>query len=54
MISIMPKLDEKPALTGLTQEQAQLRLVRLASKGDRGAREFLDTMYPDPKKKKST
>jgi hypothetical protein len=28
-------------------------MLKLYEKGDRGAREFLDTMYPDPKKKKS-
>ncbi len=49
----MPKPYEKPALTKLTPEQAKLKVVGRASKGDQGAKQVLDTMHTDPKKKKS-
>jgi hypothetical protein len=37
---------EKPTVTKLTPEQAKLKLVSLASRGDQGAKDFLDKMFP--------
>jgi hypothetical protein len=47
---------EKPTLTKLTPEQAKLKLLGHASKGDKGAQELLELMFPetssrDPKPK---
>jgi len=49
----MRKHYEKPTLTRLTPEQAKLKLVCRASKGDQGAKDFLERTFPDsvPKKK---
>lgn len=49
----MRKPYQKPALKKLTPEQAKLKVVGRASRGDQGAKQVLDTMFPDPKKKKS-
>jgi len=49
----MRKTYEKPTLTKLTPEEAKLKLVSRASRGDQGAKDFLKKMFPDsvPEKK---
>ena len=42
---------EKPTLAELTPEQAKLKLVNLANRGDKGAKEFLEKMFPPDAKK---
>lgn len=37
---------EKPTVTKLTPEQAKLKLLGHASKGDKGAQELLGLMFP--------
>ena len=44
---------EKPTLTKLTPEQAQLKLLGPASMRDQGAKELLELMFPDAPPKDS-
>jgi len=45
---------EKPTATRLTSEEAKLKLVDHASRGDQGAKEILEMMFPEEAKKLST
>jgi hypothetical protein len=47
------KLYEKPTATRLTSEEAKLKLVDHASRGDQGAKEILAMMFPEEAKKLS-
>jgi len=42
---------EKPTLAELTPEQARLKLVNLTGRGDNGAKDFLEKMFPSNVKK---
>lgn len=44
---------EKPTVKKLTPEEAKLKLVDLAQKGDVGAKEMLEMMFPEEAKKLS-
>ena len=41
------KRYEKPTATKLTPEEAKLKLVHLAEKGDEQAKEMLENMFPE-------
>ena len=43
----------KPTATELTHEQAKLKLLGHASKGDQGAKELLEMMFPETPRKDS-
>jgi hypothetical protein len=45
---------EKPTATRLTSEEAKLKLVDHASRGDQGAKDILEMMFPEEAKKLST
>ena len=45
---------EKPTATRLTVEEAKLKLVDHASRGDHGAKDILEMMFPEEAKKLST
>jgi hypothetical protein len=45
---------EKPTVTKLTSEEAKLKLVDHASRGDQGATDMLEMMFPEEAKKSST
>lgn len=38
---------EKPTATRLTPEQAKLKLIDLASKGDQAAKDMLEALFPE-------
>ena len=42
---------EKPTVTKLTPEEAKLKLVHLAGKGDEQAKEMLQRIFPEEAKK---
>ena len=42
---------EKPTATKLTPEEAKLKLVHLAEKGDEQAKKMLENMFPEDTKK---
>lgn len=44
---------EKPTATKLTSEEAKLKLVDHASRGDPGAKDMLEMMFPEEAKKLS-
>ena len=44
---------EKPTVTKLTPEEAKLKLVHLAGKGDEQAKDMLERMFPEEAKKLS-
>ena len=48
------KAYEKPTATKLTSEEAKLKLVDHASRGDQGAKDILEMMFPEEAKKLST
>src|SRR5258708_5668191 len=43
-----PRTYSSPTLKTLTLEQAKLLLLGRASQGDKGAKELLDVLFPDP------
>jgi hypothetical protein len=45
---------EKPTVTKMTPEEAKLKLLDLAKKGDNGAKEMLEMMLPEDAKKLSS
>lgn len=45
---------EKPTLTPLTPEEAKLKLIDGASRGEQGAKDILEIMFPEEAKKLST
>ena len=45
---------EKPTATRLTSEEAKLKLVDHASRGNQGAKDILEMMFPEEAKKLST
>lgn len=42
---------EKPTVTKLTREEAKLKLIDHASRGDQGAQDVLEEMFPEEAKK---
>ena len=42
---------EKPTATKMTREEAKLKLLDLAKKGDEGAKEILERMFPEEAEK---
>jgi len=45
---------EKPTVRRLTSEEAKLKLVDHASRGDQGAKDLLEMKFPEEAKKLST
>jgi hypothetical protein len=45
---------EKPTVTKLTPEEAKFKLIDHASRGDQGAKDMLEMMFPEETKKLST
>ncbi|MFZ1141096.1 MAG: hypothetical protein WCF26_20380 [Candidatus Sulfotelmatobacter sp.] len=45
---------EKPTVTKLTAEEAKLKLIDHASRGDQGVKDILEMMFPEEAKKLST
>jgi len=45
---------DKPTATKLTQEEAKRKLIDHASRGDEGAKDILEIMFPEEAKKLST
>lgn len=45
---------EKPKATKLTAEEAKLKLIDHVSRGDEGAKDLLEMMFPQEAKKFST
>lgn len=41
----------KPTVTKLTPEEAKLKLVHLANRGDEAAKELLEKMFPEEARK---
>jgi hypothetical protein len=41
------KTYEKPTATKLTPEKAKEKLLKLVKRGDQGAKEMLEKMFPD-------
>lgn len=44
---------EKPTVTKMKPEEAKLKLIDLANKGEEGAKEMLEMMFPEEAKKLS-
>jgi hypothetical protein len=44
---------KKPTATKITPEEAKLKLLKSADKGDQGAREMLEMIFPNRQKKLS-